>query len=335
MNHYIQLCKYYAKKAFEDKWIKNQICSDIEHLSGFKGFSKKAIELFEYFGFIDEAIAMKAQVESEVARINLLMEQQALLSDCKAFLESSQVERGLTMKNLEALQERGTKLLKVFDTFDYNVDKRFRIAQQDMTKRLGEIRQAMNDLKAELAQAWDAIYGIETVDDARHVSQLVSSLLAGGLAEKDREDFENIDKFIRQFLVDIQALLDCEDSLQSVDETYQRLTGIYSEDSELDFTALIENTYNNRLERLKELDSGWKKKYIEIDIASMDQHQLDQWKRDAQPWPAFLSKETQEAAVTVLHCVEEALSRQRLNYIVSLIDQLTAEEKEKLLKMLR
>ena len=98
---------------------------------------------------------------------------------------------------------------------------------------------------------------------------------------------------------------------------------------------MIENTYNNRLERLKELDSGWKKKYIEIDIASMDQHQLDQWKRDAQPWPAFLSKETQEAAVTVLHCVEEALSRQRLNYIVSLIDQLTAEEKEKLLKMLR
>ena len=93
--------------------------------------------------------------------------------------------------------------------------------------------------------------------------------------------------------------------------------------------------YNNCLERLKELDSGWKKKNIEIDIASMDQHQLDQWKRDAQPWPAFLSKETQEAAMTVLHCVEEALSRQRLNYIVSLIDQLTAEEKEKLLKMLK
>ena len=62
---------------------------------------------------------------------------------------------------------------------------------------------------------------------------------------------------------------------------------------------------------------------------------MDQWKRDAQPWPAFLSKETQEAAVCVLNRVEEALSRQRLNYIVSLIDQLTAEEKEKLLKMLR
>ena len=39
--------------------------------------------------------------------------------------------------------------------------------------------------------------------------------------------------------------------------------------------------------------------------------------------------------MAVLHRVEEALSRQRLNYIVSLIDQLTAEEKEKLLKMLR
>ena len=67
----------------------------------------------------------------------------------------------------------------------------------------------------------------------------------------------------------------------------------------------------------------------------MDQHQLDQWKRDAQPWPAFLSKETQEVAISVLHHVEKALSRQRLNYIVNLINQLTAEEKEKLLKMLR
>ena len=97
----------------------------------------------------------------------------------------------------------------------------------------------------------------------------------------------------------------------------------------------VNDNPNNRLERLKELDSWWKKKYIEIDIDSMDQHQLDQWKRDAQPWPAFLSKETQEAAVSVLNRVEEALSRQRWNYIVSLIDQLTAEEKEKLLKMLR
>ena len=140
---------------------------------------------------------------------------------------------------------------------------------------------------------------------------------------------------IRQFLVDIQTLLDCEDSQPAVDETYQRLSSVYTEDSELDFTALIESTYNNRLERLKELDDGWKKKYIEIDIDSMDQHQLDQWKRDAQPWPAFLSKATQEKAVIVLHRVEEALSRQRLNYIVSLIDQLTAEEKDKLLKMLR
>ena len=125
-------------------------------------------------------------------------------------------------------------------------------------------------------------------------------------------------------------------SLVDIEElSYQRLTSVYTEDSELDFTALIESTYNNRLERLKELDDGWKKKYIEIDIDSMDQHQLDQWKRDAQPWPAFLSKATQEEAVIVLHRVEEALSRQRLNYIVSLIDQLTAEEKEKLLKMLQ
>ena len=63
----------------------------------------------------------------------------------------------------------------------------------------------------------------------------------------------------------------------------------------------VNDNPNNRLERLKELDSWWKKKYIEIDIDSMDQHQLDQWKRDAQPWPVFLSKETQEAAVSVLN----------------------------------
>ena len=108
------------------------------------------------------------------------------------------------------------------------------------------------------------------MDDARHVSQLVSSLLAGGLAEKDREDFENIDKFIRQFLTDIQALLDCEDSQQAIDEVYQRLTSVYTEDSELDFSALIESTYDNRLAHLKELDDGWRKKYLDIDVDSMD-----------------------------------------------------------------
>ena len=51
---------------------------------------------------------------------------------------------------------------------------------------------------------------------------------------------------------------------------YQRLTSVYTEDSELDFSALIESTYDNRLAHLKELDDGWRKKYLDIDVDSMD-----------------------------------------------------------------
>ena len=42
------------------------------------------------------------------------------------------------------------------------------------------------------------------------------------------------------------------------------------------------------------------KEFLEIEIGSMDQHQLDQWKRSAQPWPEFLSEATVIEAQKVL-----------------------------------
>lgn len=334
MKECVALCKANAESAFKDGWIKSQTCSSIENLSGFRSFSKKVIDLFEYFAYSNEADEMKSQVEAEVDRIKLLMEQQSLLSDCKAFLDSSTIERGLTMKNLEALQERGNKLLKVFDTFDYESDRRFRFSHQDMLRRLEEIRSAMNQLKNELTQAWDAIYGIETVDDAFRVRQQIAALLTCGLTDKDREDFESIDKFIGKFLTDVQILLDCKDDPDAIDAAYQTLSDHYSEEDELDFSTLIESTYEERLNKLKELDQRWYKQFLTIDLSTMDQHQLDQWKHDALPLPAFLSKETRLAAEALLQDIENALSKQRLEYILNLVSKLTPEEKVMLLKAL-
>ncbi len=334
MKSYINICRVYAQKSIDDRWIQTQICKDMEHLSSYKSFGNKVVALFESYGYSNWADLMSQQINREVERINLLMEQQALLSDSKTYLESSIVERGLTMKNLEALLERGLKLLRVFYTFDTSMDRRFSNTQLDLTKRTNDIRKAIQGKKNELAAAWDEISGIETVDDALRVDQLINSLLMSGLTEKDREDFENVDRFIKRFLEDVEKLQECSNETEIIDKEYIKLKNTYTQDEELDFSNLIEGVYKKRIEDVRLMESEWIHRFLELDISGLDQYQLINWKNTAQPWPKYLQESTIKKANKKLALIEKELSKQKISYIMKLIGELDDGETELLKNML-
>ncbi|MEG0494533.1 MAG: hypothetical protein RR696_15175, partial [Clostridia bacterium] len=114
--------KKIAIEGFEDGWIKRLNCVGAEKLGSYKNFSSKAIDLFERYGFVSESMTLADKVKKEIARIQLLIEQEALINSCETYILSSQIRQGMTQKNLSAFVEQGNDFIKEFSKFDYEAE---------------------------------------------------------------------------------------------------------------------------------------------------------------------------------------------------------------------
>lgn len=328
MSGYVAYAKKIAEAEFKDGWIQRQICKDYEHLNGWKHFIKKAIELFEVFDFNKEAAELKAQEESEDKRIRMIIEQEALMKSCAIYMASSEVKKGMTAKNLAALQEQGESYLKEFEKFEYQIDKRFVRQYEEIQGRVNEIKKAINDQKEAIQKLWDAIYDIQTFDDVRHVSLQIESMLSSGLTDKDREDLEEIDNFLREFIRDLKAFEECPDSWEAVNRKKEELTEKYTEDSEISLEHVIEEAFNRKVSVLDNLKNEWVRHYLEVEPESMTHQELGKWIEDTQPLPGYLDDEATVSYAQFKKRIDESLKEKRLAYIYFLFEQLSPSDRE-------
>jgi len=334
LNSYIAWAKRIAQLSFEDGWIKYHCCSATDKLLAYQNFSSKAGDLFNHYGFTKEAFELSDQVSKEVERVKMVIAQEALYKNSGFFIADSIIRPGTTKKVLVEYQKQGQTIVKEYESFDYTKDKAFTRMYEQLQKRLSEIANALLVLKQQQDALWDAIYGIETVDDVRHIVGQIQALLGTGLEDGDREDFERIDSFLRQFLSDINPLMNGPDSREEINSIYANLLRIYNEDSELSMEELIEKITDEKFQRIARMEQEWTQQYLSIDLSEKSQPELDSWKRETQPLPAFVSEETKHKYATKLSEVEEHLSRVRKEYIIFLFEQLSDSEKADIRKLL-
>lgn len=328
LNGYVSLAKQIATKEFDDGWIKRQICKDYEHLNGWKHFVTKAIELFENFDFNKEAAELKEQEESEEKRIRLIIEQEALMKSCAVYMASSEVKKGMTAKNLAIMQEQGETYLAEFDKFNYQIDKRFVRQYEEVQARISQIKKAINDQKEEIQKLWDSIYDIKTLDDVRHVSLQIESMLSSGLTDKDREDLEEIDKFLRAFIKDIHTLEESPDTWEAVKAVRTDLERKYNaEDSEISLDHVIEEAINEKERLLENKNNDWSRQYLEIDPDKLSHQELGKWVDETQPPPGYLTEETLTAYGELKRKVDQAIKEKMIAYICFLFEQLPENDR--------
>ena len=328
LNGYVAYAKQIAVTQFNDGWIKRQICKDYEHLNGWKHFIKKAIELFESFDFNKEAAELKEQEESEEKRIKLIIEQEALMKSCEVYMASSEVKKGMTAKNLTTMQDQGESYLLEFEKFNYQIDKRFVRQYEEIQARINEIKKAINDQKEEIQKLWDSIYDIQTLDDVRHVSLQIESMLSSGLTDKDREDLEEIDKFLRTFIKDVHALEECLDSWEIVNTVRMDIERKYiTEESEISLEHVIEEVANEKERKLESKNSDWYRRYLSINPDELNHQELGKWMDDTQPLPEYLTEETMMEYEKLKQKVDQAIKEKMIVYICFLFGQLPESDR--------
>lgn len=327
MDQYIEMGKKIAIEGFEDGWIKRLNCVGAEKLGSYKNFSSKAIDLFERYGFVNESMTLADKVKKEIARIQLLIEQEALINSCETYILSSQIRQGMTQKNLSAFVEQGNDFIKEFSKFDYEAEPQFVDLRSRVLFRINELTDALAEFKKQLEDIWNTLYDISCVDDVKHVHARIEAILGSGLTDRDRQDLENIDQELNEFLADTASLHQRVLTRSELQSTCDEMKKQY-EPFEIDVAPVIDGIFDELLKSMNRQEMAWRDKYLSIEPKKLSQPALDKWKHDTQPLPGFVSGEAATLYTALEAAVQCELSKQRVDYIVLLFSQLSEEDKE-------
>lgn len=193
---------------------------------------------------------------------------------------------------------------------------------------------ALVEFKEKLGSIWNAVYDVSCVEDVKHVHARIEAVLSSGLTDRDRADLESIDRDISVFLSDMVEFSKREFSRETIQTACDALREKY-EDQEFDVSLVIDGLLNETIEKMEVQERQWISRFLTIVPESLEQHELDKWKRDTQPLPLFISSETAEEYDKVYARVEQELAKQRVNYIAMLFDQLSEQEKRMVLARLK
>lgn len=161
----------------------------------------------------------------------------------------------------------------------------------------------------------------------------IEAVLGSGLTDKDRDDLENIDRDISDFLAQVAKIQASSCSRSELKEACDRIKESFAE-AELDVTPAIDSLYNELLDQMDNLEKEWVSRYLTVVPSNMTQPELDQWKRVTQPLPEYIRAETEIKHQRLLEAVERELSKQRIDYILMLFEGLTDDEKSQCYKAL-
>lgn len=126
-----------------------------------------------------------------------------------------------------------------------------------------------------------------------------------------------------------------DDDRHLLQETYDQYCKKYeTSDADVDVKPLLDKIYSKRVNQLNNLDKQWKKKYLEQNFPRLTVEQLKNWKEEAVRMPGYLTSETMAQIESTAATVNALLIRKKVDYIVSLINDLNAEERKELLKSL-
>lgn len=334
MNAAVEKAKKIAAKGFEDGWIKEYNCLNVDKLGSYKAFAVKASDLFSRYNFLKEAMELDKKVEKEVARIQLLIDQEAFINECESYLLMSQVRPGMTQKNLTAFLEQANEHIKEFDQFDYEADKHIVELRKHILMRSEELRTALVKFKEELESIWNTVYDISTIDDVRHIHAKIESVLNMGLTDRDREDLENMDSELGQFLSDMGELTKKVYTRNELEMVRNETKARY-EEFEVDISRVIDGVCDQMLRNMDWQMQKWEEEFLNISPGMMSQESLDKWKRDTQPVPTFVTEEVKEKYFKKYNEVEAALAKQRVDYILMLYGRLSEQEKGMVLRALK
>lgn len=319
------------------EWLPTQRCQAVAEMDRYEHRMKKLIRSLEEMGYVSEARTARGILEKELESSAKIQRRTKLVSETTTFLEhTDNIRTTSSLQTLDEFQSLGKKLIAEYAQYPA---EEFTLQQKKLFKTLAgkvsDISNIMASRKKEMDEIWNDLYDLESLSDLKTIGNRIGALLNAGVPANDRDDFESLRNFIDGFCTDADLFYRMDDDRHLLQETYDQYCKKYeTSDADVDVKPLLDKIYSARVNQLNNLDKQWKKKYLEQNFPRLTVEQLKNWKEEVVRMPGYLTSETIAQIESTAATVNALLIRKKVDYIVSLINDLNAEERKELLKSL-
>ena len=329
--------KAYIDK-YIDKWLPDQKCESIADMDRYEKRMRKVISTLDSLGYEAKARTAVSLMEHELENVARLRRRAKIMDAMVDYSQSTQrITKNASLLTLDEAVRAGQTLFNEMADF-----KKAEFSSRQLQiigkaqKELDRISALYESRTAEMNAVWDDLYEARTLNDLRTISTRMMALLNAGVPEKDRTDMEDALAFVNNFITDIDSLNRLPDSRTEIESMENTLESKYDPDnSEFDLTSILHEAYEGRITSLNAMEEKWAKQHIQIELEKMSADALNAWKRQTAVLPAYLSMEMRLQVQAMIPVVESELSRKRVAYITSLINELNAQEKKQVVAALK
>ena len=325
--------EYKAKTLIKQnfyKWLEKLNCREIGKLNAFEKKNKNLGNDLKKIGYIEFQQKLISKIEIVIKNTEKIREYQRLKENIDHYQSESIISSYTKYVELKSLNKKGKIYLEQLrnNTEIYEEDK------EDLKKlilrKLKEIKQYLDIIEIEMAKLNDLIDEAKTLDDLSEVLDKITAIKTRGLDDEEIEEFNYMGNFITNFKNSLLSLSFEEDPLKIFQSKNKLLEDAIDDEYGVDLTKVLDNYINSLLDILSQKSEKWDKNYLKINISNISDQELKRWIKDTEVIPKYLSENTIKNFETIKLKVFDKISEDKIKYIISLLEDLTDQEKDKI-----
>lgn len=317
-----------------DKWLEKVNCREIGKLNHFQSRNKSIGIDLKNIGYIEFQQKLISRVNFIMKNTEKIREYQHLKENIDNYNAESIISNYTKYVELKSLDKKGKIYLEQLMMNDgiYEEDKKD--LKKLLNKKIKEIKQYLNLIENEMANINNLIDESETLNDLSESLDKITAIKTKGLDDEEIEEFNYMGNFIINFKNSLLNLSNEEDPLNLIENKNKLLKDAIDDNYGIDLTKVLNNHISYLLNILNQKSKKWDEDYLKINILNTSNQELKRWIKSTEVIPKYLSNETIEKFQNIKLKVFNKISEDKIKYIISLLEDLTDKEKDKIKALL-
>lgn len=315
-------------------YVANMYCKSVEGVNTFRNHNTKMQNMLEELGFTNYAKQVKKRKDEELSNIDEIRSRQELRNDCDRFLDESQITRYVTFVNICAYLKTGKELQTRIEKYGLTLGKDAQKIRDSINERVSTLEKKYDRIMQDMSDIWDDLYEVKRAEDVEILLDNISSVLQKGISDTDQIDFEELQKNLRELLVDINEIKRATTSRNKFKCVSENMMQKY-EHSEFDFEVLpiIQEVISDMENVLNSKEQEWISTVLTLGDKS--RKAIHKWKEKTEYLPEYLSEGTIAKAKILDQEADEIISEGKIEDVIFYFDKLDDGEKKECIKKLQ
>lgn len=306
-------------------WIRTQRCKAIENLASFRNHMIRVQKLMASLGFTQEAAAVDARMQREIANKERIKARQDLLKEITEFQASCVPTARTGYIRLLDWEKRGEAILKGLEKYGDMLEDSLGTHQDAVLSRMNEIEAYSEQIKDAMNQIWSDLYEVSNLSGVKRMVSDIQAVSGKGISENDLKDFADLKNALEEFLHNVDSLTECGNDRAAYNAERERVMVFYQEqEMEFDVVPILEEVAAGIERQFEAKDLAWRQRYLER--IPTDRQGMLRWSDNVLNTPNYLSEETLNLLQTRRREVKARLGKAMIDDVVYSFSRLDREQ---------